>query len=282
MPWVRIRCSYKPYCPSEIAVKRNTGFTLVELLVSLTVFLLVMAGVSTFYVTQSQVRLSEQLGLTMDDNLRLAAETVTFTLRNTGYGAPTGNFASWIPWVAITANPMITAGADAATPDTVSIAACTSAPVARLSAGAAVNATSLTLDSAAGLNATNKRLIYINDNELALITSVSGNTVNIDTNPTVAGPQGVGRAYAISTPICRVDVITYSVDTTAMKLMENDNQGAGAQAVMDGVINLKIVTDTTGTHPKYQVTITAKTSQTDPMTAAFKTRSIRSTASTRN
>ena len=76
------------------AIKKTAGFTLVELLVSVTVFSLVMAGASTFYVVQSSVRLSEQLGLTMDANLRLAVDTITFSLRNTGYGAPTGSFVS--------------------------------------------------------------------------------------------------------------------------------------------------------------------------------------------
>ena len=264
-------------------MKKTAGFTLVELLVSLTVFSLVMAGASTFYVVQSSVRLSEQLGLTMDANLRLAVDTITFSLRNTGYGAPTGSFASWIPWVAgFTANPMITAGANAATPDTVSVASCTSQPVAHLAAGAVAGATTLTLDSAASLNAINRRLIFINDNELALIQSIAGNVISIDTNPVVVGPQGVSRAYAIATPICRVDVVTYSVDTTAMKLMENDNQGAGAQAVMDGVTNLKIAATGGGTHPKDQVTLTAKSSQIDPSTRAFIVRSLSSTASTRN
>jgi len=264
-------------------VKKAAGFTLVELLVSITVFMLVMAGASTFYVNQSRMRLSEQLGLTMEANLRLASDRLTFSLRNTGYGAPTSNFATWMPWVAgITANPMITAGADAATPDTVSIASCTSQPVAHLTAGAASGATTLTLDSAASLNATNKRLIFINDNEFAIIQSIAGNVISIDTNPLVVGPQGVSRAYAISTPICRVDVVTYSVDTTAMKLLENDNQGAGAQAAMDGVTNLKIVATAGGTHPKYKVTLTAKSSQVDPSTQAYTYRSLSSTASTRN
>jgi Tfp pilus assembly protein PilW len=268
-------------------VKKTAGFTLVELLVAVTVFMLVMAGASTFYVNQSKVRLSEQLGLAMEANLRLAMDTVTYSLRNKGYGAPTANFSSWIPWVAgFTANPMITAGGTAATPDTVSVALCTSQPVAHLTAAAASGATTLTLDSAAGLaglnDPTNRRLIFINDNELALISSVSGNTISIDTKPLVVGPQGVSRAYAIATPICRVDVVTYTVDTNTMKLMENDNQGAGAQAVMDGVTNLKIAAIPVGANQKYQVTLTAKSSQSDPMTLAYTYRSLSSTASTRN
>jgi prepilin-type N-terminal cleavage/methylation domain-containing protein len=264
-------------------VKKAAGFTLIELMVALTFFLVVIAGAANFYIAQSRVRLSEQLGVTMEGNLRLGMDTVMFTLRNTGYGAPTTSFSSWIPWVAgFTANPMITTGANSTTPDTISVALCTSQPVAHLASGAASGATSLTLDSAASLDNANKRLIYINNNELAVIQSVSGNTINIDTNPTVTGPQGVSRAYATSTPICRVDVITYTVNTTTMKLTEDDNQGAGAQPIMDGVTNLKIVTTAGTAHNEYKVTLTAKSDQLDPMSAAYTYRSISSTASVRN
>jgi len=264
-------------------MRRAAGFTLVEMMVSLVVFLLVIAGASTYYVAQNRVGVSEQLGITMEANLRLAMEKITFQLRNAGYGAPSGNFASWIPWVTgFTANPMLTAGASASLPDTISVAACTSQPVATLTAGAASGATTLTLNSAAALNATNKRLIFINDNELARISSVSGNTITIDTNPLVTGNQGVTRAYAISTPLCRVDVTTYAVNTTTMKLMEDANQGAGAQAIVDGVTNLKITADATGPKPKYQIDVTTKSVQVDPSNGAFAFRSLRSTASQRN
>jgi prepilin-type N-terminal cleavage/methylation domain-containing protein len=264
-------------------MRKAAGFTMVEMLVSLVVFLLVIAGVSTYYVAQSRVGLSEQLGISMEANLRLAMDRMMFKLRNAGYGAPTDNFASWMPWVTgFTANPTITAGGSASLPDTISMAACTSTPVASLTAGAAVGATTLTLNSAAALNATNKRLVFINDLELARISSVSGNTITIDTNPLVTGNQGVTRAYAISTPLCRVDVTTYTIDATTMKLMENANDGAGAQAVMDGLTNLKITSVTTGTLPKYQVELTAKSSQVDPSAAGFTYRSLRSSASKRN
>ena len=105
--------------------------------------------------------------------------------------------------------------------------------------------------------------------------------VPIDTNPTITGPQGVSRAYAVSTPICRVDVVTYSVDTTNNKLMRDDNQGAGAQSIMDGISNMKINAVTGGATTKYQITLTARSSLPDPTVLATTTRSLSSTATAR-
>ena len=262
--------------------KQASGFTLIEFMVALAVFLFVIAGAANFYITQSRVRVSEQLGVTMESNLRLGLDTVTFTLRNAGYGAPTSNFSSWIPWATLTANPTITTGGTSTTPDTITVAACQSSTLTTLASAAVSGATSLTLTSAAGVNATNKRLIYINDNELAQIQSVSGNTVNIDTNPVVTGPQGVSRAYAVNTPICLVQVTTYTVNTTTKQLTEDDNQGSGAQAIMDGVTNLKITTTAGAAHNEYKVTLTAQSSQADPISFAYTTRQLSSTASVRN
>src|SRR5438874_13204459 len=105
---------------------RSAGFTLVELMIALVIMSLVMAGVIGFYVTHKNRGLSEDLSMTMEQNLRFSMERVTATFRNAGYGVPSSNFTQWIPWVSgFTSNPMITAGANSTTPDTVSIAACT-------------------------------------------------------------------------------------------------------------------------------------------------------------
>lgn len=263
---------------------RSAGLTLVELLIALVIMSLVMAGVIGFYVTHKNGSVSEDLSMTMEQNLRFGMERVTATFRNTGYGAPAANLSSWFPWVSgFTANPRITAGADASTPDTVSIAACTSAlaPFATLTANAAAGATSLTLSSTSGLNASNRRLIFIGDQEYALIQSVSGNTVVIDTNPTTGGNQGLSAARLTGTPLCRVDVKTYSVDPSTKTLQLNDNQGAGAQTLIDGVTNFKVTADASGAKTRYSITLTVQTSQRDPATGAYVQRSLASSATAR-
>jgi hypothetical protein len=106
----------------------------------------------------------------------------------------------------MTADPLITAGATASDPDTMKIALCTPLPVTTLASDAAGGTTTLTVNSAADLNNTNKRLIYINEAESALILSVTGNTLSIDTDPATGGPQGTAQVHLAGTPICRVDV----------------------------------------------------------------------------
>ena len=85
----------------------------------------------------------------------------------------------------------------------------------------------------------------------------------------------------MGTPICRVGVVTYSVDTATSTLREDLNNGAEAQVIVDGITNMKIATDTTGTAPKYTITLTARASATDPLTTTVAQRSLTSIATAR-
>jgi len=268
----------------------SAGFTLVEMMVATVVMILTMAGVGGLYLAHHEARISEDLSQTVEAELRLAMEPILFKLRNAGYGAPwgvSGDPTLWITWVPglTTSPPVITAGATAADPDALTVANCTSGPVARLAANAAANDTSLILDSAAELDASSRSVILINDSESAKIVSVSGDTIDIDRDPDETaspGQQGVSRAYPIGTPLCRVDVVTYSVDTATATLRENLNQGAGPEVIVDGITNLKVTSDTTGVKPTYTVTLTARASDSDPFTAAVAQRSLTSIATPRN
>jgi hypothetical protein len=123
---------------------------------------------------------------------------------------------------------------------------------------------------------------YINDYEWAMVTSKTATRSVSTPIPPLSGPQGVSLAYPIGVPVCRVDVITYSVDTATKTLRGGREPDAGAQVVMDGITNMKIVTDATGTKPRYKVTLTGVSSQNDPFTSAAVQRSMMSTASARN
>jgi prepilin-type N-terminal cleavage/methylation domain-containing protein len=267
------------------ATPRDGGFTLVEIVVAIAVLLIVLAGVGGMYVANGRARTSEDLSQVVETQLRLGMERITYTMRTVGYGNPKTNLASWYTWVSgMSADPLITAGASASDPDTLKVALCTTVPVATLSATAASGATTMTLDSVADLNTTNKRLIYVNDAQSALILSITGNVISIDTDPATGGPQGTARAYTAGTPICRVDVVTYSVDTATQTLREDLNQGAGAQVVIDGITNFKVTSTAapSGGKAKYQITLTARSSKPDPQSGSYITRSLTSTVSVRN
>jgi len=256
------------------------------MMVSLVILVFVFAGVAAFYGANRSARVAEDLSETMEAQLRVGMDSIMFDLRSAGYGTPTTNLSSWIPWVAgMTSDPLLTVGAGS-NPDTISIALCTSQPVGTLAAAYTAGAATFTLDAAgaAAVDTANKKLIYINNTELAQVYAKTGTTITPDTSPNIAGPQPLSKSYNIGTPICRVDVVTFSVDTTAHTLLRNDNQGAGAQIIIDGITNMKIVTDATGIKPKYAVTLTATSSQYDPLgnSTVLFTRSLASTASKRN
>jgi len=275
-----------------VTPRSGAGFTLVEMIVATVMMIIVMAGVAGLYVAHRNARVAEDLSQTVEAQLRLGMDTILFKLRNAGYGAGWGTPALWVTWVSpsFTGNPMITQGTGSA-PDTLSVASCTSRPVAWLAADAAAGATSLVLDSAAGLDSSTRSVILINDSESAKITSISGNTINIETRPDETDPpepDGVLTSYRTDTPatkgtpICRVDIVTYSVDTAAATLREDLNQGAGPQVIVDGITDLQVATDTTGVRPKFQITLTARASAWDPFTTTVAQRSLTSLATARN
>lgn len=233
------------------------GFTLVELLVACAVMSLVMGGVIGFFGSVSRVTREQQEASALEGSLRLALERSASDLRRARYSAPQRQLPTWITWVAgFDANPQLRRGSDGA-PDALSVAACTAAPIATLRASAAASAdgslNTLDLRSAVRgkaiaelLNSTSKRLIRVGDGGaadegFALVTAVNGAVITIDTDPGTAGSQGFRyRAWFTGTPVCRVDVTTYSVDPTTRTLRIDEHQGAGAQPAVDGVTDLRI------------------------------------------
>lgn len=183
-------------------------------------------------------------------------DLVTDTLRRAKYGVPTSNLPQWITWVSgFNINPLVTNG----TPDTLTVAACTADPVATLAADTAnpadvgVTVTTLTLDSTASLQTGN--VVRIGDaSEYARVTVDNTTTITIDTDPVTVGNQEITRRYLTGTPLCRVDVTTFSADGNHV-LWLNQNDGSAAESIASGINDLQVVTVAAGKH--YQVTLTA-------------------------
>ena len=252
-------------------LRKQTGFTLIELLVSLTVTAIVMTGLVTSFSSQNRASIQRDTYLEMEENLRMGMANVSSALRNSGYGVPTANLNFWITEVSgFTNQPILLANGGA----TINIASCTSVPVARLTAAATVPATTLTINSASEL--TNGDLIWIGHSEFARVTS-AGTTLGIDTNPMASGNQGLARDHGIQSPICRVDVHTYSVqqdpwDTTKKALMLDRHDGLGAQLVANDTDAVQLTAVTAG--QRYLLTMTAKTK--NPYSANYVTRTMTS------
>jgi prepilin-type N-terminal cleavage/methylation domain-containing protein len=265
---------------------RPAGFTLIELLVALLLMSIVLAGAVTVFSSQNRTYIQEDLASSLEENLRLGMGALSDNLRTAGYGVPTSSLATWIPWVTgFITNPTISATA----PPTISIASCFQ-DVATLSGRAAAGATTLLLTSSVAgkqisdvFDADSKRLILVDGGQNAQITAISGNSVTIDTDPTTAGVQGLSRSYPAGATVCRVDVRTFAISTdptTGLPGLGLDvHQGLGSQPVAEGISNVVVATITA---KQYQITLTARSEEINPLTGAFLTRSLTSNVTLKN
>ncbi len=254
-------------------LRKQAGFTLIELLVSLTITGIVMTAVAATFASQNRASNKRDTYLEMEENLRMGMANLSSALRNAGYGVPTANLNQWITEVSgFTNQPIFTANGGS----TINLASCTSSPVATMTAGANVGQTTLTINSASNL-ATGD-LIWISHSEFARVTS-AGTPLSVDTNPMWSGTQGLARDHGTGSPICRVDVHTYSVqqdpwDWTKSVLMLDKHDGAlwYQQVIANDIDSMQLTTVTAG--QRYLLTMTAKTK--DPYSANYITRTMTS------
>ncbi len=185
--------------------RESGGYGLIELLAAVLLLSVAMAAVVVVFATQGRAYLRADTQATMQANLRLGMNMVTESLRNGKYGVPTANLSSWTTWVSgFTNNPTITT--NGSNPAVISVASATSKPVATLTAHVDAAATTIYVSSSSQLNTGAQSLLLIGDSENALITGVNSTALTIDTNPLLAGNQGLARAYPAGTPVYRVDV----------------------------------------------------------------------------
>lgn len=253
--------------------RESAGYGLMELLAAVLLLSVAMAAVVVVFATQGRAYLRADTQATMQANLRLGMNMVTESLRNGKYGVPTANLSSWTTWVSgFTSNPTITT--NGSNPAVISVASATSKPVATLTAHVDAAATTIYVSSSSQLDTGAQRLLLIGDSENALITGVNSTALTIDTNPLLAGNQGLARAYPAGTPVYRVDVLTFQVATGTSQLLRDDHHGGGAQTAVEGITNLQVLTVTAG--KEYDITLTASSSQVDALTRRSLTSALRS------
>jgi hypothetical protein len=104
-------------------------------------------------------------------------------------------------------------------------------------------------------------IIYIGEDfENAKVTAVAGNQLTIDTNPNVAGNQGLTKNHGQWSEVGKISVITYEVFTAetppALKRKEN---GGAFQTVAGDITNLQAVPNGN----KTSMALTARTAAPD-------------------
>lgn len=266
----------------------NRGFTAIEILVSMVLVGLILAGVLRMFSSHSGIFAQQAVTVDVEQNLRAAMELLTEQMAlSGGYLAATADVSRWVPWVpGFTANPTI-----AGTPTKVSIMTMTPAPVAYVNKRETSKQTKIELRSAiAGtslsdvIDTNTKRLIVFGDEQAAIVRSATATEVTIDTDPVAAGNQGLLRSYPQDTPVFRVDVSTYSIELDPVsrrpQLRVNYNQGGGSVPVAEGISAMQIEALTAGR--TYRVTLTGTSDIPDPRTGTPVSRTRSSTVAIRN
>ena len=255
------------------------GFTLVELMVSIVVTSLALTGVLTFFMNYQRVSRQQEQLRALQTELRAAIYRMTSNLRRSDYGAPRTLLPTWIDWVGgFDANPKITQGAASSDPDTMSIAACTAKPVATvaatLSMGPGNNTVTLTsavpgktIEQLLDISLNRDLIRFVagtnTDSGFARVAAVTGDSVTIDTDPGTSGNQGFStRDYFAGTPVCRVDVTTYAIDTATGTLTIDDHDGGGARPAFVGMTDLQV----SGGGNVFNLEVAGETEQADPVT----------------
>ena len=242
--------------------KKESGFTIVELLIAMTIGLIILTALSSTFLMQRKAYDVQEQIVEMVQTARAAMDMMSREIRMAGCGDPD---LSWIDWVTINTNPEIVQGSSAVDPDIISIAGCFDSPRASLSANVVSGTPSLILQNiteAGKFNVNEKKFISINGLENAIIISISGDTLTIDTNTATAGNQGLSGDYGVDTPIYLVKVITYSIveENNTLILKRNENTGAGNQPLAENIENLQI----SQSGKSINVSLTARTSKPDP------------------
>lgn len=191
--------------------KRQLGFTLAEVLISLAISMIVFRSIVIAYIHQQKTFRRTRSMNEVQQNLRASLDLIARDARMAGYGVPTEDTAAWFPWAPQqTGRIVVTEPVSPEDPDTVSIAAALDEPVSSLLLATEPGDTDIEVlaDTAESFDAARRSVIFIGRRETARIVSLSGSRLHISTDP-VAENEGLKYAYAAGTPIEMIQIVTY-------------------------------------------------------------------------
>ncbi len=264
-----------------ISRHQEEGFTLVEILIAMLIFAIVSSGVLAFFLTIKRTAEAEDISSNLTANLRIANQRIVTSIRNAGYGLPKTNQANWIPWLAgyTGGSVVITEGAGS-DPDTVTLIGCTLSEITSISTATVADTAILPVNSTSGFNTASKRTLMIDDAVHAQVVFVGTDQLTIDSDPVTSGTQTLAKPYPAGTPICRVDVVSYTVDTQTLTLQRDLHDGNGYRVVVNEISDLQVATEIPG--ERYSITLTALSQRRNPITGMFPTTSTKIAMSLKN
>jgi prepilin-type N-terminal cleavage/methylation domain-containing protein len=197
------------------------GFSLVEVILAAAILVIVLSALYSVMSAGWDTYVSGEAKADMQQNARLAMETVEADLRLIGYGYPTDP-ALVNPLRKITAASAtsITFWADLNNASTV------------LAADAAAGDATISVGTAAGFSS-GDTLWLINGGLFESRTVSSKNTGS--TPHTITLSTTAGRAYPRGTLVGRPKSISYAYDGAAETITRDEGEGAGPQTLVDNV-----------------------------------------------
>ena len=211
------------------------GFTLVELMVVVTIFFFILAGVFAAYISQHHASVIQSQVTDMQQNARIAMDFLSKDIRMAGFGKPSGSVNGFSNAISPAINNDATSGNNVLN-GTDQIAVVTGyRQESILQSAASSDSTTITLvDNADQFNTTTKSFVCIDgigqiDNYQ--VTGIAENVLTVS--------PALHRAYQVGAPVLLVKAITYSVNDAGF-LTRNENTGGGAQPLAPNIEDLQL------------------------------------------
>lgn len=245
------------------------GFTLTEILVTLTLLGLILGTFCQVFLSQAEANRRQTRVLRGQQGLRIALEVIARDFKSAGY--PFGDHPFWTElavWVpgsfvpkapqAVTPTGVLTVTSGGNQPDMLSLFTVLSSesnPTV-LAQGTLVGDTSIRL--AINGSQTNEQynlsdMVYIGKPaEPALVRGISGSCLTIDTDPVQPGNQGLKKAYPAGTEIGEFSLVSYAVfnddndgggsfHDIGVPLLKRKTNGGGFEPLVEDISDLKVI-----------------------------------------
>lgn len=245
-------------------LRKNTGVTLIELLIALVISAILIAAIYRTFIGQQKTYIVQEQVVDMQQNARVAINRMMREIRMAGFGgldyvlSLTGGVNGFTEIITPSGDNVITivggfkqVRRDNGDPILVS----------------SVSGNKVILNYATDeFDGEKHQFISIGGLESRKVTSRSGNELTLDSPP--------GYNHPANTPIFKIQAITYSLGTSDGKIVlrRDENTGGGAQPLAENIENIQFeyfdANGNTTTNPKnihmVRVSVTARTERSDP------------------
>ncbi|MEJ7601744.1 MAG: PilW family protein [Kofleriaceae bacterium] len=229
---------------------RERGFTLIELMISLVLFGLVVAGTFQLAITMAAGFREQQMTVAAEGSVRSAMEMMSEAMRGVSPGVPVGN----IQHVNTCATGALSVTNSATAPDQVTAVFASGSVVTSSRTAYEAGSLSLTVDNATQLAVGDTVLITnLDQGHLATITSVNAASGVLGLAAQSCGSLALPVAgYGAGSLVLRATRATFSVgtvDSMPTLMLDPDAEGpAAAEPFAEGVEDLQIAVgiDTNG------------------------------------